>query len=125
MMFHPKSKTRSKTALPRLQIVPRMGYEDCSKLLVYTLSIRRSWVFIDATQVKSFGCLIPVEDANIRDSGAKATACGRLASLAAASGKGKVNFTDQHLYHQMSCPKSFEMLNKHHSAATRVIYIYI
>lgn len=89
---------------------------------IYTLSIRRSWVFINATQV---GCLIPVEDANIRDSGAKATACGRLASLAAASGKGKVDFTDHHLYHQMSCPRSFEKLNKHHSAATRVIYLYI
>lgn len=41
-----------------------------------------------AIQVESTGGVVLLGDASLQTSGAKATACGTLASLAAASGKG-------------------------------------
>ncbi|KAL3839958.1 hypothetical protein ACJIZ3_024549 [Penstemon smallii] len=54
-----------------------------------------------SNQVGSSGCVILLEDANLQNSGAKATACGSLASLAAASTKV---FNDQGVPASFSVP---------------------
>ncbi|KAK4433654.1 Phosphoglucan, water dikinase, chloroplastic [Sesamum alatum] len=54
----------------------------------------------DANQVSSTGDVILLENADLQNSGAKATACGRLASLAAASNK---------VYNEQGAPASFNV----------------
>ena len=44
------------------------------------------------------GGIIPLADADVQTSGAKAAACGRLSSLAALSAKGSKLFADDYFY---------------------------
>ncbi|KAI3460627.1 hypothetical protein Pfo_017290 [Paulownia fortunei] len=62
------------------------------------ITVKTSYV----NQVVSTGGVILLEDADIQSSGAKATACGRLASLAAASIK---------VYNEQGVPASFNVPN--------------
>lgn len=80
---------------------------------------------MDAIQGASIGGFISIEGADIENSGAKATACRRLASLAAASNKGKVTCADSaSLQFVMKYPDSFRKLTMHCLAGRHYYYFF-
>ncbi|KAK4387285.1 Phosphoglucan, water dikinase, chloroplastic [Sesamum angolense] len=65
----------------------------------------------DVNQVLSTGDVILLENADLQSSGAKATACGRLASLAAASNKVPGSDAGMTVYNEQGVPASFNVPN--------------